>query len=206
MPPAWLHALNSSPPCDSFALARRRCRELRTEYGDLPAYLHFERVVLEWQTEWDVCGELHAAAEAALRGEAGHDDARALLDAVAHAGPVAPRLYRGIWLPVPEWEAVAQAGVGSTLDLPLASFTSEYCWACEFAWLARNEAPGTEIVMSLEPGAKAVRIDLLAPDEIHWREREWITAGRFLVTASEYVSENDRVELTIVQESVFNAS
>lgn len=204
MPSRWLHALNSSPPCDTFALARRRAREIRTEFSDDPGFQRFEQAVAVWQTNWEACGQLHAAAEALLRGAPGHGDARVLLQTVALADPDAPRLHRGTWLHRPASDILADWPAGAHLNLPLASFTSEIDWACEFAWLAGDDEDGTEIVLCLEPGARAVRIDLLAPDEIHWREREWISGGRFLITASEYLSVEHRVELTVVQEGAFD--
>lgn len=35
----------------------------------------------------------------------------------------------------------------------------------------------------------------MAPDEIHWREREWLTGGRFVVTAADHREDVDRVEV-----------
>lgn len=204
MPPPWLHALNSSPPCDSFTLARRRAREIGAEFGDDPEYRRFERAVYLWQTDWDACGALRASAGAVLNGEEGHDHTRALLNAVEHASPVAPHLYRGWSLPMLEWEIISEFPVGASIDQPLVSFTSELAWAFEFAWVSQGNSDGTEVVMHLEPGASAVRIDLLAPDEIHWREREWISGGRFVITRSEYVADAGRVEMTVVQEGAFH--
>jgi hypothetical protein len=200
----WLHALNSSPPCDTFALARRRAREIRAQFGDDPEFRRFEQAVAVWQTNWEICRQLYAAAEALLREYPVQGDARTLLRAVALAAPRATHLYRGTWLNLTAWEVLAEYAVGAQLNLPLASFTSEFKQACEFAWLARDDEDGTEIVICLEPGARAVRIDLLAPDEIHWREREWISGGRFLITANEYLPEEHRVELTVVQEGAFD--
>jgi len=156
-----------------------------------------------WQTDWVFCESLHVAADAVIRGEPGHEQARVLLAAIADAGPTAPPLFRGFALPLREWEVLSEYRVGAQIDLALVSFTTEFMQACEFAWVQGQDG-GTEVVLFLEGGASAVRIDLLAPDEIHWREREWLSGGRFVVTASEYVSDANRVELRISQEGCFD--
>ncbi|HEU4562591.1 MAG TPA: hypothetical protein VFS20_32475 [Longimicrobium sp.] len=205
MLPRWLHALNSSPPCDTFALARRRAKEIRSQFGHDPEFRQFEQAVYVWQTDAEGCSRLRAAAAALPRGEVAHENARVLLRTVAQASPDAPRLYRGMWVRITEWEVLAEATVGAHVDIALASFTSEFNWALDFAWLGSDDEEGTEVVLCLEPGAQAVRNDLLAPDEVHWRAREWITGGRFLVTASGYLSNEGRVELSLVHEGAFHA-
>jgi len=200
---AWIHALNTSPPCNTFSLSRHRCREIREQFGDDSEYKRFVAVATRWQTDWEFCGELHMCADAVIRGEPGHEQARALLAAIADAGPVAPPLFRGFALPMREWEVLAEYHAGARIDLALVSFTTEFLRACEFAWVQGQDG-GTEVVLYLDEGANAVRIDLLAPDEIHWREREWLSGGRFVVTASEYVSDCNRVELRVAQEGCFD--
>lgn len=95
--------------------------------------------------------------------------------------------------------------MGASLDLALVSFTSDLVRALEFAWLTEEKDGGTQVVVYLAEGANAVRIDLLAPDEIHWNEREWLCGGRFAVTASEYRSDSGRVELHVTHEGYFDA-
>jgi hypothetical protein len=200
---AWVQAHNSAPPCDTFWLARRHCREIRNEFEADAEYGRFVEAVVRWQTDWEFCGELRAAADAVVRGEAGHEEARLLLAAIAEAGPIAPPLYRGFAQPS-EWEILTEYHVGARIDLALVSFTTDFSRACEFAWVQAGDG-GTEIVVHLQEGAHAMRIDLLAPDEIHWREREWLSGGRFVVTTSEYVSEFNRVEIRIAQEGCYDA-
>jgi hypothetical protein len=205
MPSPWLGALNSSGTYASFPLARSRGREIRKAFGGDPEFREFSEAVFRWQTDWAACAELHVAADAVIRGEEGHPDARSLLHAIARAGPGAPALFRGFALPFRAWEIVAEYHVGATLDLALVSFTSDLNRALEFAWLAEEKDEGTQVVLYLAEGANAVRIDLLAPDEIHWKEHEWLCGGRFAITASEYVGDAGRIELHATHEGYFDA-
>jgi hypothetical protein len=93
--------------------------------------------------------------------------------------------------------------VGLEFDIPLASFSTERAWAEDFAWMAREDGANTEVVFVLLKGSQSVRIDLLAPDDIHYREREWYTSGRFAVVGTRVTSVN-AVEVTIEQKRVYH--
>jgi len=202
MPP-WLRALHEAPACDSFAEAQAFARSLRARYKDDAEFQAISAAVLRWQTDFTACAEIHAGADAWLSGGTGTGESRSLLQAVAAAGSVAPELYRGFAEPLAYWEVVAEYVPGSDVDLPLVSFTSEYARALEFAWLTQEAAGGTEVVFLLREGANAVRIELLAPDAIHWREREWLSGGRFRVTAVDH-PDAGRVEVHLVQEGYYD--
>lgn len=203
----WVDALNSSPACDTFSLARRRYRELLQSFGADPEFTVFHHAVRQWQTDWIACSEFHVAADAIIRGldTRQRDDIRSLLRAIASARPVAAPLFRGFALPFHPWEILAEYPQGAFLDMALVSLTSDLNRALEFAWLAEDGEEGTQVVMYVAEGANAVRIDLLAPDEIHWREREWLSGGRFRITQSEYLSHESRVELHVTHESYYDA-
>lgn len=202
--PAWLDALNDAPPADSYFEAHAILRTLWSRFGDDVEFRAFARAVLRWQTDFAACAEIHAGTDALIRGEKGTADARSLLHAVADAGAAAPALYRGFAEPFHPWEVVSKYAAGSRVDLALVSFTSEFDRALEFAWLTQENDGGTEVVFLLREGAHAVRIELMAPDEIHWREREWLTGGRFVVTAAAHRAEVDRVEVQLTQEGYFD--
>lgn len=99
---------------------------------------------------------------------------------------------------------VARYALGSRFDLALVSFTSDYVRALEFAWRTQEASGGTEVVYILREGAHAVRIEVLAPDEIHWREREWLTGGRLIVYSATYLHDEGRVEVHLTQEGYFD--
>jgi len=202
--PAWLNALNHSPPCASYHEAHPISRALWRRFGDDPEFRTFAGAVHLWQTDFAACAEIHRDADALIRGAEGSPDARSLLCAVADAGAAAPTLYRGIAEPFWPWEVVSRYVEGSRIDLALVSFTSDFDRALEFAWLTQETDGGTEVVFLLREGAHAVRIELMAPDEIHWREREWLTGGRFVVTAVEHRDDVDRVEIQLTQEGYFD--
>src|SRR5215207_3666251 len=99
-PPLWLHALNSSPPCDRFALAQHRIREIRSRFGCDPELIRFSDAMLRWQADWEHCGAMRAAADSIFRGEAGSRDAEIALQVIGEADSTAPPLFRGFALPL----------------------------------------------------------------------------------------------------------
>jgi hypothetical protein len=202
--PDWLDALNAAPPIDSFSEARAICRRLWQRFGEDADFRAFANAVLLWQTDFAACAEIHHGADGLMRGEEGTPEAWSLLKAVAGAGSVAPDLYRGFAEPFSFWEVVSKYAPGSHVDLALISFTSDFDRALEFAWLTQENSGGAEVVFLLRKGANAVRIELMAPDQIHWREREWLTGGRFVVTAVEYRADADRVEVQLTQAGYFD--
>src|ERR1041384_6512386 len=139
MPPPWLHALNSSPPYDRYALAQHRIREIRSSFGSDPEFIRFAHAAQRWLSDWEHCGAMRAAADSVVRGGVGNPDAEIALQTIGQADPVAPPLFRGFALPLHEWEILAEYPAGTCFDLPLVSFTSDFLQACEFAWLARGD-------------------------------------------------------------------
>jgi hypothetical protein len=204
--PAWIDALNSAAATESFAQAREFAHTLWATFASDHEFRAFARAVRLWQTDFTACADIRRCANALVRRERGSREALCLLTAIAAAPPEAPMLYRGLAEPFPYWEVLARYMPGSTVDISVASFTSEYLRALEFAWLAQEANGGTEVVFLLRQGANAVRIDLLAPDDIHWREREWLTGGRLIVDSAAYLHEEERVEVELTQEGYFNAS
>lgn len=92
---------------------------------------------------------------------------------------------------------------GSEFDLALASFSSDRALASEFAWLACDGGHSIEVVFELRANSRSVRIDVLAPDHIHWREREWFSGGRFVVVDPRIASD-EMVEIVIEQRKVYD--
>jgi hypothetical protein len=205
VPHDWIGALNSAPTLRTFSEERTEGSAIRRRFRDDPEFVTFVRAVLQWQTDIVACAQFQRDTDAIRRGAHGPPGARALLGAIAAAGPVAPALFRGIALPPGHWQVLANYTPGECLDFPLISFSSDYRRALEFAWLMREHEGGTEVVFHLAPGSNAVRIDLLSPDEIHWREREWISGGRFRVVSAEYNADADHVEVHLVHEGYFDA-
>jgi hypothetical protein len=150
-----------------------------------------------------ICDTLHDHARRIIAGEQLTSEATVLLRALSSAEKTAPELYRGFGERETAWDVLHQYRVGLEFPISLASFSSQRTWADEFAWLARDNGCETEVVFVLREGSKSVRIDVLAPDNIHWREREWYTGGRFAVRAARMTSKRV-VEVTIEQTGVYD--
>lgn len=137
-------------------------------------------------------------------GGRGDSDARLLMRALEFTGRTAPVLYRGVHDAGDPWSVLHRFPAGFELDIPLASFSSSRLVAEEYAWLNGEDEIGTEVIFTLRACSRAVRVDLLAPDEIHWREREWYSGGRFGVVETSVAA--GTVEVTIEQRAVYHVA
>lgn len=126
-----------------------------------------------------------------------------MMGALAAAQASAPKLYRGTSAAETAPELLRRLPAGFEPDIPLASFTSSRVVAEEFAWVHVDQESATEVLFLLHSGSRAVRVDLLAPDEIHWLEREWYSGGRFVVVETR-VTTPGCVEVSIEQKGVYD--
>lgn len=186
---------------DALSLAGR----LRARYRHDRNFVEFAKTIAEWISDPDRCLELKGEVRELVSTGKGTRQARSLLRALVEAHSTAPELYRGVGESLSVWDALQLFPPGRTLDLPLASFSADRARAEEFAWLRVEEGADTEVLFVLRAGSKAVRIEVLAPDHIHWREREWYTGGRFVVEDARVVT-HAQVEVTLRQDAVFYVS
>jgi hypothetical protein len=196
--PAWVEELNSAPATAHFQWAAEFRQRNRS-----PEFSAFVDAVEKWQTDPDLCNAMKADARDILSGEPGSLEASILLKAVAAAGRTAPELYRGVGASGTVWAVLQHYPAGNEFDIALASFSSNRGVASEFAWLACDSRDNVEVVFVLKAGSCSVRIDVLAPDHIHWREREWFSGGRFAVVNTRVVSD-EMVEILIEQRKVYD--
>ncbi|MBW3629926.1 MAG: hypothetical protein KY464_11590 [Gemmatimonadetes bacterium] len=196
--PAWVEELNSAPTGGHYQWAAEFRRRNRS-----PEFRAFLAAVEKWQTDPDLCDAFKAHARDILSGGRGSTEALIMLKALAAAAPTAPELYRGDGEPGTVWSVLQHYPTGYEFDLALASFSSDRGLASEFAWLARDSGHNVEVVFVLQAGSRSVRIDVLAPDHIHWREREWFSGGRFAVLDSRLASD-EMVEIVIEQQKVYD--
>lgn len=181
--------------------ARATAAETRRAYRNHPAFVRFDRLVHDWITNPGRCVELkHKAFNLLASGEES-EDARLLLQVLARADLDAPELYRGFSEEAEPWSILEKFAPGRQFDLALASFSSDRLEAENFAWI-HAEGDATEVVFVLRAGSQAVRIDVFAPDQIHWREREWYTGGRFRVVAARRSPTG--VEITLEQIATYD--
>ncbi|HEY7769614.1 hypothetical protein [Longimicrobium sp.] len=195
---AWVEELNSAPATAHYQWASEFRRRNRSP--ELHAFLD---AIEKWQTNPDLCKAMKADARVVLSGGPGSLEASILLKAVASAGGTAPELYRGVGASGTVWAVLQHYHAGTEFDIALASFSSDRGVASEFAWLACDSGHNVEVVFVLQAGSCSVRIDVLAPDHIHWREREWFSGGRFAVVDTRVVSD-EMVEILIEQRKVFD--
>jgi len=182
-------------------LAKSMCER----YGEVPEFKQFDHMIDKW-----AIGSAGLAFETARllasdgpwpeNGRSG--DARALLDALAACPAAAPKLYRGLVVggevPVADFFAV-----GKVLSLLPQSFTSEKGVALAFATgvstVHANPGPGymdafmagklmggrrTPVLFTCDKSARALSIAPFSAYPYGWVEHEWISAGKFLVTAA----------------------
>jgi hypothetical protein len=190
--------LNSAPTTAHYQWASEFRRRNRS-----PEFRAFVDAIDKWQTDPDLCNAMKADARDILSGGPGSLEASMLLKAVAAAGPAAPELYRGVGASGTVWSVLQHYRAGDEIDIALASFSSDRGVASEFAWLACDNGHNVEVVFVLQAGSRSVRIDVLALDHVHWREREWFSAGRFAVIDTRVVSD-EMVEILIEQRKVFD--
>lgn len=196
--PAWVEELNSAPTTGHYQWASEFRRRNRS-----PEIRAFLDAIEKWQTDPDLCQAFKVDARDILSGGPGSPEASILLKALAAAVRTAPELYRGAGASGTVWSVLQRYPVGSDFDIALASFSSDRGVASEFAWLACDSGQNVEVVFVLQAGSRSVRIDVLAPDHIHWREHEWFSGGRFAVIDTRVVSD-EMVEILIEQRKVYD--
>jgi hypothetical protein len=196
--PAWVEELNSAPVAGHYQWASEFRRRNRS-----PESRAFLAAVEKWQTDPNLCDAFKADARDILSGGPGSTEALILLKALAAAGRTAPELYRGVGASGTVWSVLQHYPTGYEFDLALASFSSDPGVATEFAWLACDSGQNIEVVFVLQAGSRSVRIDVLAPDHVHWREREWVSGGRFAVIDTRVISD-EMVEILIEQRKVYD--
>lgn len=205
-PPAWLLELNGAPPFDRYLDAVRWCFQFRRRHASNPEFASFLSVVGRWQTDPATCRDLkRQAVHFTHGGVAVGADVRILLRALAVDHLHVPELYRGTFRRGSERDVAARFPVNSDLVIPLTSFSSNRLIAEEFSWINAEKGIDTEVLLVLQAGSSAVRLDVLAPDEIHWREREWYSGGRYTV-ADAFVASKGRVEVVIEQKGVLDVA
>jgi hypothetical protein len=202
--PVWLLELNEAPSFDRYADAERWSSEFRGRYASNPGFPSFLKVVRRWQTDPACYRRIQNEAVRVAMGERESCDARLLLRILEFTGRTAPPLYRGVCEMDDRWSVLHRFSIGSEFDVPLASFSSSRLVAEEYAWMNAEDENGTEVIFTLRACSRAVRVDLLAPDEIHWREREWYSGGRFGVVETSVAA--GTVEITIEQRAIYHVA
>lgn len=110
----------------------------------------------------------------------------ALLDAIRHApGTGTPdTLYRGMTVPGTLDNVLAKYTAGDAIDLSLASFSADRKIGVKFQQMTMKSGRNqTRVMVELEGSdAKALPIQNLARDRRLFKEKEWVTNGRFRIT------------------------
>ncbi len=139
----------------------------------------------EWQEGGH--GEIRDATDDVIAGTLWDRRTRALLRVLALAEVEAPELFRGMTLPR-NMDVEREFVAGASIFPPLSSFTTNFEEA-RFRATRRSGQPQWQLIFRLVPGARAVPIENLSTREETWAEREWYTAGRFVVTGSDLSSD-----------------
>lgn len=195
----WVPELNAAP----HDAPRSWGAKFRSRHRSTGEFREFLETIGRWQLDPSACTALQEQALRIIAGERISSEAIILLRALASADQTAPELYRGIATPEAAWAVVHQYPTGSHFDIGLASFSMQRSWAEEFAWMAKQSEGDTEVVFTLRPGSQSIRLDVLAPDDVHWREREWYTGGRFAVLDTRVLA-GPKVEIIVEQTGVYD--
>jgi SPP1 gp7 family putative phage head morphogenesis protein len=122
-----------------------------------------------------------------LAGEAIDATSQARVDALLGAIRDAPTdwapdtLYRGMSVQGSLENVLAKYQAGADLDLSLTSFTSDRAVAKRFQDMTAKGRSTRVMVELVGDGKRALPIQDLPKDRRLWREKEWVTAGRFQV-------------------------
>lgn len=127
-----------------------------------------------------------------------------LLDAIRHSPEEwAPEtLFRGMSVKGKPENILAKYVPGEQLDLSLTSFTSDRKVATRFQQISSGKSTSgrTRIMVELVgPGKKALPIQNLPKDQRLFREKEWVSAGRFRIVEAKK-SPNGAIIVRITQE------
>lgn len=190
----WIQELARAPALDTYSEANGWVRQFRERHRADASFTVFDAAVRLWQTDPVACWRMQQDL-LAMRGS---PHAAALLGALRLTDPAPGALFRGDAEEGSPLEVLARFPPGGRIEIPLASFTSDRRVADLFAWDSGQDDGRTEVVYALREGSRSVRVDVFAPDEIHWREREWYTGGRFVVRNAVVVS-GRQVEVTLEQ-------
>lgn len=160
----------------------------KSDYGKTLA-----EAIEQWQTGKAGFTRLKDGVYAFLRGDTlpGRtlEKVRTLLGAARSVQSEA-KLFRGTLVRESTESVLHRFSPGSTFDIGLSSFTSHRQTAGMFAMDPTNAAKyhqvrtfrrGTPVVFEVEPGARGLPIQNLAPNDFLHAEREWIAGGRFSV-------------------------
>lgn len=122
-----------------------------------------------------------------LAGETIDATSQARVDALLGAIRDAPTdwapdtLYRGMSVQGSLENVLAKYQAGADLDLSLTSFTSDRAVAKRFQDMTAKGRSTRVMVELVGDGKRALPIQDLPKDRRLWREKEWVTAGRFQV-------------------------
>lgn len=112
--------------------------------------------------------------------------AEALLNAIAHAPEDwAPEtLYRGMTVKGQIDNVIAKYEVGGSIDLNLTSFSADRKVATRFQQMTSKGGRETRVMVELVgDGKKVIPIQNLPKDRRLFREKEWVSAGRYEIVS-----------------------
>lgn len=133
---------------------------------------------------------LRTKIEQRLQGEEIDATSRDRVDALLGAIRDAPSdwapasLYRGISVPGSQDSVLAKYRANDTIDLSLTSFSSDRNVAKRFQMMTAKPSTTRVTVELVGDGKHMLPIQDLPHDRRLWREKEWVTAGRFEVVAA----------------------
>lgn len=138
----------------------------------------------------------------AVEGVTGHR-ADAVIDALRHApsDPVPETLYRGMSVPGDLESVLSRYTSGDDLDLNLTSFSSDPKVAKGFLDMTGDELKTTVMMEFVGDGKVGIPIQNLAHNRYIFKEKEWVSAGKYEIVEVEQDAYGSSVILRIRQKA-----
>lgn len=137
--------------------------------------------------------------------------AETLIQAIHHAPPIAPEVYRGTFRSGSPEAIVEAYPPGRSFQMSPASFSADKDIAENFAGGQRKtqDKNKTGVIFRLHKGAQAFPVQPLTTESSFYDEAEWVTGGQFHVTGTRVVEIRNGHRVVIVdieQEGTFGLS